>query len=83
MQTIPKEIDARYEGILKQRQIPLILWNNYRKWVRYFLDFRVKYPSSAEKSVQVKLFSEKLRTKGQTAQQIEQAADAVSLYFAS
>ena len=83
MQAIPKEIDTRYEGILKQREIPLRLWNDYRKWVRYFLVFRVKYPSSSEKSVQDKLFSEKLRSKGKTAQQIVKAADAVSLYFSS
>lgn len=83
MQAIPREMDGRYEGILRHREIPPALWSDYRKWVRYFLDFRVKYPSSSEKTVQVKLFAEKLRSKGQTAQQIVQAEDAVSLFFAS
>jgi integron integrase len=83
MQTIPTDIGARYDGMLKRRQIPSSLWNDYRKWLRYFLDFRSKYPTSPEISVQVKLFSEKLRAKGQTVQRIEQAAAAVSLFFAS
>ncbi|HWR73308.1 MAG TPA: integron integrase [Nitrospirota bacterium] len=36
-----------------------------------------------ERSVQVRLFSEKLRLKGQTEAQVRQAADAVSLFFTS
>ncbi|NTW58262.1 MAG: integron integrase [Nitrospirae bacterium] len=83
MQIIPTEIYAHYDDILKQRKIPPSLWNEYRKWLRFFLDFCSKYPTSSERADQVRLFSEKLRSKGQTAQQVEQAADAVSLFFAS
>ena len=83
MRIIPTEIYAHYDDILKQRKIPPSLWNEYRKWLRFFLDFRSKYPTSSERSVQVKFFSEKLRSKGQTAQRIEQAAYAISLFFAS
>ncbi len=83
MQTIPSDMLVRFDDILKQRNVPLYLWREYRKWLRYFLDFRTKYAQSAERSVQVKLFSEKLRSKGRTPAQIEQAADAVSLFFTS
>ena len=83
MQTVAPDILSRFDAVLKLRVVPLGLWNEYRKWLRYFVDFRTKYPLPVEKSAQVRLFSEKLRSKGQTAAQIEQAADAVSLFFAS
>lgn len=83
MQTIPADILARFDDSLKHRNVPLFLRSEYRKWLRYFLDFRAKYPLPYERSVQVKLFADKLRSKGQSDMQVEQAADAVSLFFAS
>jgi hypothetical protein len=83
MQIIPPDILSRFDSILKQRNIPLLSRHDYRKWLRYFLDFRAKYPLPGERSVQVRLFSDKLRSKGQTDVQVEQAAAAVSLFFAS
>jgi integron integrase len=82
MQTIPKDILARFDDILKQRNVPLAARNDYRKWLRYFFDFCVKYQPPASKSEQVRLFIEKLRSKNQTADQQKQAADAVSIFFA-
>ncbi len=81
MQTIPPDIIARFDAVLKQRNVPDFLLPEYSKWLRYFLDFRAKYPLPSERSSQVKLFSEKLRSKGQTTAQVKQAADAVSLLF--
>ena len=83
MKSIPPETLARLDDILKLREVPLFLRPAYRKWVRYFWDFQAKYPLPGERSVQVRLFSEKLRSKGQAEAQVEQAADAVSLFFAS
>jgi integron integrase len=83
MKNIPPEILARFDDILKLREVPLFSRPEYRKWVRYYLDFQTKYPLPGERSVQVRLFSEKLRSKGQVEAQVEQSADAVSLYFAS
>jgi integron integrase len=82
MERIPSVILARLDEVLKQRNVPLFLHPAYRKWVRYFWDFRNKYRPSEEKMDQVRLFSEKLRSKGQTEVQIAQAAAAVSLFFA-
>jgi hypothetical protein len=83
MQTIPPDILSRFDNTLNQRNIPLLSRHDYRKWLRYFLDFRAKYPLPGERSVQIRLFSDKLRSKGQTDVQVEQAAAAVSLFFAS
>lgn len=80
MEKIDPEVLSRFNSLLKKRK-PLSLHSDYLKWLRYFLDFQVKYSQSAERSVQVRLFSEKLRSKGQTEAQVRQAADAVSLFF--
>ena len=83
MKNIPPEIIAGFDDILKLRHVPMVSHPEYRKWVRYFLDFSAKYPLPRERSVQVRLFSEKLRSKGQAEIQVEQAAAAVSLFFTS
>ncbi len=82
MEPIPKDILIQFDEILKQRNVPLSSHSDYRKWLRYFLDYRAKYSPPEAKTDQVRLFAEKLRSKNQTAKQLEEAADAVSLLFA-
>jgi len=82
MQPVPKDILDRFDVILNQRNVPAASRSDYRKWLRYFLDFQAKYPLPDSRADQVRLFAEKLRSKNQTAQQLEQAADAVSIFFA-
>ena len=81
MQPIPQNLLTTFDAVLKQRNIPIACRSDYRKWARYFFDFQKKYAPREDKATQVKLFADKLRSKGQTALQIEQAADAVSLLF--
>ncbi len=83
MQPIPENILVQFDAILKQRNIPVEAHNDYRKWLRYFLDFREKHSPPDSRSDQVRLFAEKLRSKNQAMKQQVQAADAVSLFFAS
>ena len=83
MQPIPEKILAQFDAILKQRNISVDAHNDYRKWLRYFLDFRAKHSPPDSRSDQVRLFAEKLRSKNQTMKQQEEAADAVSLFFES
>ena len=83
MLPIPEHISFQYSNVLKQRAIPESFHVHYRKWLRYFLDFSKKYPPPEAKSVQVRLFIEKLKSKKQTPQQCHQAAHAVSLFFES
>lgn len=83
MLTIPPDILTSFNNMLMQRNVPPGSRSDYVKWLRYFLDFRAKYPEPWERSVQVKQFTDKLRSKGQTNRQLEQAADAVSYFFAS
>ncbi len=68
-------------AVLKKRSIPDSSHAEYKKWLRYYLDFCGKYPLSDSKSERVKLFINKLREKKQTPEQQKHAAHAVSLFF--
>jgi len=66
---------------IKPRGIPLERIAEYKKWLRYFLDFCDKYPVPSSRGEQIRLFCDKLREKNQSDSQRERAAHAVSLYF--
>jgi integron integrase len=83
MLPIPNELVAAYETVLEKRAVPASRRSEYRKWVRYFLDFRDKYNPPDSRSEQVRLFVQKLRDKKQNADQQKQAAHALSLFFES
>jgi site-specific recombinase XerD len=81
MLLVPNALYARYVTHLSARGIAVAHHAEYKKWLRYFLDFRSKYPPTESKSEQVRLFCEKLREKKQSEVQRKRAAHAVSLYF--
>jgi len=83
MQTIPDDILKQYLAVLKKRVVPVFRHADYRKWLRYFLDFRSKYPLPESRSEQVRLFIRKLQEKKQSPEQQKQAAHALSLFFQS
>jgi integron integrase len=83
MLTIQENVLTQFNKVLEQRAVNRSLHFHYRKWLRYFLDFRRKYPPPEAKSEQVRLFIEKLKSKNQTPQQCSQAAHAISLFFQS
>ena len=83
MLPIPPDVLIRFNEVLKQRSVPEPLHVYYRKWLRYFLDFYDNYPSPGSKSEQVRLFIDKLRSKSQSPQLLDQAAHAISLFFES
>lgn len=71
MKPIPPDIAERFSKMLKLRRVPVSLHGEYRKWLRYYLDFRVKYPPPPARSEHVRLFVEKLRKKNQPAESLE------------
>ena len=83
MKPIPQNILTGFNDLLKQRNVSPMLLSDYRKWLLYFLDFSAKHPLPDSPSDQVRLFADKLRSKNQSVGQVEQAADAISLFFAS
>src|SRR3990172_6580281 len=80
MQTIPDDIGEQYSAVLKKRTVPVSRHADYRKWLRYYLDFRSKYPLPDSRSEHVRMFIQKLREKRQTPEQQKQAAHALSLF---
>ena len=83
MLPIPQDNLAKFNKALLQSEVPVSFHAHYRKWLRYFLDFRRKYPPPDVESEQIRLFIEKLQSKNQTPQQCSQANSAISLYFRS
>jgi integron integrase len=83
MQPVPRDIVAKFETILKKRAAPVAQHADYRKWLRYYLDFRSRYSLPDSRSEHVRLFIDKLRQKNQTPEQQEKAAHALSLFFES
>jgi site-specific recombinase XerD len=81
MLLIPNETLKQYTTYIKTRGIIAAHHGQYKKWLRYYLDFCSKYPVPEANSERVRLFCEKLRDKKQSESLREQAAHAVSLYF--
>jgi len=63
MQPIPENILSQFNAVLERKAVSATLRDYYRKWLRYYLDFRVKYPLPDAKSEQVRLFIEKMWSK--------------------
>ena len=81
MRPVPDDIMARFEAVLQQKGIAEEQHPDFKKWLRYFLDFCARYQVPEVRSEQVRLFIDQLREKRQTPLQQKQAAHAVSLYF--
>jgi hypothetical protein len=78
---IPNSVFVQYEVALKKQEIHSSLYADYKKWLRYYLDFCVKHVTTGDKSERKQQFLRKLDEKKQTNVQMKQAAHAVSLYF--
>src|SRR3990172_2146376 len=83
MQPISNDILTQFDAVMKKKAVPFSVRPEYRKWLRYYLDFRAKYQLPDSKSEHVRLFIEKLQQKNQSLAQQKQAAYALSLFFVS
>jgi integron integrase len=81
MQSIPDDILLHFDTLLVQKSVPSALHDDYRKWLRYYLDFSTKYRLPDEKSEKVRLFIKKMRSKGKIGKDLNHAAHALSLFF--
>lgn len=71
MLPIPDGILKPFDEIMEKNGISTASRVDCRKWLMYYLDFRVKYPPPDSRSEQVLLFMEKLRVKGPIAKEAE------------
>ena len=73
----------RFNTLLLQENILKKHHSDYRKWLRYYLDFCSKYHFDNLKKESLPQFINKLRGKKQTITQQKQAHHAVSIYYQS
>ncbi len=78
---VSEEIFNNYNLILNNRNIPKSEHYDFRKWLRYYLDFCKKYKHSESKNESLPLFIKKLQQKHQSSKQQNQASNAVMLYY--
>ncbi len=81
METIPTELQSKYEEYLQSKTAPKSEQGAYLKWLRYYLDYCRKYRTPPKYKNSLPLFIQKLRDKKQTQSQQEQATKAVTLYY--
>jgi integron integrase len=80
MLQIPDQLRAQFDALLVQKKIPPRFHSDYRKWLRYYLDFCDKYGFERSKKSSLLDFVRKLKEKGQTGHQEEQASHAISIF---
>jgi integron integrase len=81
MKPIPSDILVQFEAVLTKKAVPHARHAEYKKWLRYYLDFKGKYTLPESRSEHVRLFIEELRQKNQSHEQQKQAAHALSLFY--
>ena len=80
LQTPPK-IRTQFDTMLIEKNIPKSAHNDYRKWLRYYLDFCLKYHFDNSRKESLPYFIKKIRDKRQTTGQQKQAHQAISVYY--
>jgi integron integrase len=81
MLTISPALQALFEASLRNRRVPNKLHGEYKKWLRYYLDFCQKYQIPPTRNGSLPRFIHKLEEKRQTDEQRNQAKRAISLYY--
>lgn len=81
MLSLPDDLSRQFNALLDQKQYPENIKHFYRKWLRFYWDFCHKYHHDAFHRSSLPLFLDKLDQKGQSAQQREQARQAIMLFY--
>jgi integron integrase len=80
MISVPPEVMSAFVVTLNSCGIPSGQTEYYKKWLRYYYDFSANSLHEEDQSIKVRLFLDKLKSKGQSPAQCQQAAHAVTLY---
>ncbi|MBV6518905.1 MAG: integron integrase [Candidatus Brocadia sp. AMX3] len=81
MLNIPAALFTKYSILLSKKSVPVSLHNNYKKWLRYYLDFCHNHCYGYAERESLEHFMVKLHEKHQSPAMQEEAAQAVSLYY--
>ncbi len=81
MKTLSPALIAAFDQSLKASAVPLGMQMDYRKWLRFYLDFCMKYRHPPRDPDSLEPFLQKLASKNQSKASQEQAAASVKLYY--
>ncbi|MBI5328790.1 MAG: integron integrase [Deltaproteobacteria bacterium] len=81
MLNIPAALFTKYNLLLNKKSVSISVHNNYKKWLRYYLDFCHKYCHRYADRESLKHFIIKLHEKHQSLAMQEEAARAVGFYY--
>jgi hypothetical protein len=81
MLPIPPPLQAQFEDHLRKKAVAKGTSGLFKKWLRYYLDFCAKYQFHAPGKESLPEFLSKLREKGHTKAQQEQAACAIRVFY--
>ena len=81
MEPNPAETKIPYDAALAKKDLSLPAHFHYRKWLRYYLGFCLKYRYEILKEENLLYFLKKLKDKNQTEQQQKQAFHAASIFY--
>jgi hypothetical protein len=81
MLPIPCTLQKQFEEHLQNKAIPKALQWAYKKWLRCYLDFCVRYKHHPDHKDSLPEFIKKLHEKRQTKEQQEQAIMAITMYY--
>lgn len=79
---LPPHLFKQYRSFCSSSGVTENEYNDFLKWLRYFLDFCEKYQVAGNEPERLRLFLDKLQHKGQSEEKRQQAKHAVSAYFA-
>lgn len=77
----PRKLWEKFDRWMAAEGVPGNEQGQYRKWLRFYLDFCAKYHHEYANPVSLRSFVEKLASKRQTVKQREQAKRAVGIYY--
>ena len=81
MKSITAGTKILYDAALAKKGVPLTAHFYYRKWLKYYLDFCIKYHYEKSEKVSLPPFLQKLKDKNQTEEQRTQAFQAISIFY--
>ncbi|MBI4619615.1 MAG: phage integrase N-terminal SAM-like domain-containing protein [Desulfobacterales bacterium] len=81
MLAIPSTLQTQFEEYLRNKATSNRLQGDYKKWLRYYLDFCQKYKFSPTHKESLSHFVRKLQEKKQSKNQQGQAVLAIKLYY--
>ncbi|MEW6186534.1 MAG: integron integrase [Thermodesulfobacteriota bacterium] len=81
MLAIPSGLQTRFEAYLREKAVPIQLHGEYKKWLRYYLDFCQKYKFPPTRNGSLPPFIHKLQEKRQTEEKRREAVRAITLYY--